>query len=436
MPAPLYSQVRNISPTTQATASPIAPAPTLASAPGNPQAPAPTSAQTLSSPVTGGTQQTNTPPGPIGSTPTSPPNPYNLPDDLVQGMTQNAQLQGVLQDMENQKNLALQGNLDRMSEIKSGYEQTEADYARRTQELSAMMEGFGTAQREQLAGKFAQQGAGLTQEMINRGMYNTGALDSARRGLSRDQQYQQLQLEDALTRQKMDYLKALTGEELQNRTGKLGFLERIDEQGPNMEDAYKLGTTVGGSQAEVPDYLKGLGYTQPAPWGGQGGGQGGGQTPPVDVGNTGEYKPIGGSLPSLPNVNLPNQYPQQPDTGGGGGGGTSGDGTGGGGGGGGGTGTGSKTDGSGGQGMPEGETDSSGKVDPSKPSQAPQTAEGKWFAEYYRTQIAPRLAREPQWEWWNDLLVSTIQNVPDAYHEEWRRRLAEIKRTHDLNANK
>lgn len=391
-------------------------------------------------PTAGGsaTPGTSTAPGPVGSTPTSPPNPYNLPSDLVQGMTQSQQFTGVLQDMQNQAQATNAANEQRYQEILAGYGGIEGDYAQRTADLTKMMEGFGDVQREEIARKFQQQEAGLTQDMINRGMYNTGALDSARRGMSSDQATQQRQLEDQLTRQKLDYLKGLTGEELQNQGNKLQFMERRTDEGPTMEDVASLAAAVGQSQAEIPDYLSAIGTQLPTSPGGTA------NTVPQapNVGTTPTLPVFNPNMGSEPNVNLGVQFPggvdpsvemfkSKPS-----GGSTIPSGSGGGG-------SGASSSGefdtfSGNKqttAEPSGGTSSSGGTTPVEKNQQAKKVEQDTVNEmsadtnpnsFWNMNIAPRLAKDPNFDWVNDGVIYNMAPTP------LQQRIKEIQRTRAL----
>jgi len=283
-------------------------------------------------------------------------NPYNLPPDLVQGMTQSDQLGGLLGQFEGARQDAKTANEQRYQQIlggggAGGYGQLEADYKARTEGLLGQVGQLGEAQRQPLNQKFEQQGAGLTQDMINRGLYNSTTLDSMRQGLSRQQQQQSLQLEDQLLRQKLDYGARLTGEELANRPQSLQFMERREDVGPSYQDVAGVAGAVGAGMAGSPDYMSGLGMggtpTGPAaPTG---------QTPvagpnPVGPGSSNVPMPSGrppGGLTSTGGLGTSSTFPV---VGGSGGSGTRMPSSGGGGGSGGGTGGGGSGGGSGGSG--------------------------------------------------------------------------------------
>lgn len=203
------------------------------------------------------------------------PNPYNLPDDLVNGQQQGQQFGGLLQQFEDSRQSANAANEARYQQAIQGYQQLDEDYAQRTQDLMGQLEGFGESYRQDLADQFQQQEAGLTQDMINRGLYNSTSLDQARQGLNRQQGRQRLQLEDALIRNRLDYGTRLTGDQLSNRPRILEAIERRNDVGPSYQDVAGVAGAVGQSQANVPDYLSALGgegYSQQA--GGGGGGTG------------------------------------------------------------------------------------------------------------------------------------------------------------------
>jgi hypothetical protein len=224
----------------------------------------------------GGVQQTTQTGGQTqaigGSTFAGPtPNPYNLPDDLVQGQTQQGQLGGLLGQFEQSRLDANAANEARYAQAIQGYQDLDQAYSQRTQDLMGNLQGFGDADRQALQDRFTQQQGGLTQDLISRGLYNATTLDQSRQALGTQQQRQSLQLEDMLRRQEMDYGKALTGEELANRPRVLEAMERRTDAGPSYQDVAGVSGAVGASQANVPDYLSALGgegYAQQAIGGG------------------------------------------------------------------------------------------------------------------------------------------------------------------------
>lgn len=357
--------------------------------------------------------------GPVGQ-PT--PNPYNLPPDLAEGYGD-----AIYQEFEDATQAAKQGNIRRFKEAKQGYKQLEADWARREQRLGGLLEGFGEAQQEELDRQFEQQRAGLTQAQIGRGMFSTSAAAAQERGLTHEQGQQQRQLQDMLTRQKMDYLTGLSADTLraQGQGGYLGLLERVNETGPDPNQLGQLATMIGAGQAGTPDYLSGLGYAeQQIPEGREPGTMPGPKdieykNPSIPRGPTskgpvlrpredredprvigrppeperpgplwektgpggegdGEYDPgkwevdVDGMPPDLPSGG-------DTDTGPGGGGDTDTD-----------------TDG-------DGETPKGGGG--GSTGQLPADITGNTF---WKTHIAPRLAKDPSWDWASDMVLRTM----------------------------
>lgn len=97
------------------------------------------------------------------------------------------------------------------------YGQVAGEYAAREQNLTQYLEGLGQSQRDDLARKEAAAQSSLQQDMINRGMISTSVMDSLRGGLTSQYGQQRTALEDTLTREKMDYLSALSGATLSAR---------------------------------------------------------------------------------------------------------------------------------------------------------------------------------------------------------------------------
>lgn len=229
-------------------------------APALPSAPAPTAQATASKSVAGPAQPRPEPPLPpvntdrqtqsgvnpfLGET-----NPYNLPPDLNQELLGN-----VYSDFQQQREAANRANEQRYQAILGGYQDLDRAYADRTQQLTGLLEGYGQAQREQLESDAARRQAGLQQDLAKRGITATSAVDAQRRGIERDLGYEQRQLDDMLTRQKLQYLTQLTGEELASRPRGLEFMERREDVGPSMQDLQSLAQLSGQAAAPTPDYL-------------------------------------------------------------------------------------------------------------------------------------------------------------------------------------
>jgi hypothetical protein len=87
-------------------------------------------------------------------------------------------------------------------------------YAAREQNLTQYLEGLGQSQRDELSRSEQGQQSALKQDMINRGMISSSVLDSLRGGITSNFGQQRRSLEDTLTREKMDYRSALSGETL------------------------------------------------------------------------------------------------------------------------------------------------------------------------------------------------------------------------------
>lgn len=231
-------------------------------------------------------------------------NPYNLPSDLVQGMTQDQQFENLLGQFETARNETNAANEARYQDILGGYNQYAGDYAQRTNDLMGNMSEFGKAQEADLARKFEQQEAGLTQDMIDRGLYNSTSLDAARRGMSYDQSAQNLQLQDMLMRQKMDYQRGVTQEELQARLPGLQFKENRTDVGPEYSDIASIAAAVGQGQAKIPDYQSALGNYPAIPVANlpQLG------VPSANVGQTPTYTPVNTTLPKTSTSTVAQSY--------------------------------------------------------------------------------------------------------------------------------
>ena len=159
-----------------------------------------------------------------------------------------------------------------ISGIPQQYQDIADAYGQRTQNLSSLLQGFGDTQRQDLEANRQLRRSEAEQDSINRGLASSTMRQSAMRGVDRDYQRNRQSLEDVLSRQQMDYMSALTGQELAARSmvpqAQLGvaqqqfaqgerplqFMERRQDVGPSLQEAYSFGSTVGAGSAPIPNY--------------------------------------------------------------------------------------------------------------------------------------------------------------------------------------
>lgn len=98
-----------------------------------------------------------------------------------------------------------------------------AGYAQREQDLSQLLEGYGEHELGRIEQRREQLRAQAKQDMLSRGITSTSAYDASMRGIEQSAADQIRGYQDALTRQKMDYMSMLTGDTLQARAGAAGF---------------------------------------------------------------------------------------------------------------------------------------------------------------------------------------------------------------------
>lgn len=102
-------------------------------------------------------------------------------------------------------------------QLASAQQQREAvaqQYGQRENELTQYLENLGQSERTELDRRRQQMLAQQQQALLQRGLTSTTAYDAAMRGIERGSMQDLLALEEKLTRQKMDYLSALSGETL------------------------------------------------------------------------------------------------------------------------------------------------------------------------------------------------------------------------------
>lgn len=95
-------------------------------------------------------------------------------------------------------------------------------YQQRYNDVLGSLAGYGQSQTQALNRNYNQLGAQQQQSLMSRGLGGTTVLDSAQRGNENDRQRALIQLNDALTAQKLGYQANLSGDYLQAQQGALG----------------------------------------------------------------------------------------------------------------------------------------------------------------------------------------------------------------------
>lgn len=152
------------------------------------------------------------------------------------------------------------------------YQNIADQYGQRVQDLGGLLKGFGDPQRQDLKERFAEDISQVPQDYINRGLANFTMLAGRKDRVKSNYEKERRALEDSLTRQQMDYMSALTGQHLaaqsmvpqatlgtaqqQFAQGErpLQFMERRNDVGPSLQEAYSFGSTVGAGSAPIPNY--------------------------------------------------------------------------------------------------------------------------------------------------------------------------------------
>jgi len=131
----------------------------------------------------------------------------------------------------------------------SRYDQLAQSYSNRETALGGLLEGLGQAERQQVEDARLRDLAAAQQSMINRGLFNTNQLESTSRGINADASRNLMDLEGRLTREKMDYLSALSGETL----GAQGLA--AEQSGDIASKKYEMGMTPTNSMADLAQLI-------------------------------------------------------------------------------------------------------------------------------------------------------------------------------------
>jgi hypothetical protein len=124
---------------------------------------------------------------------------------------------------------AQQANEQRYAEILSGYQNLATTsnasratanqailqgYDERYGRIMAELAGAGASQEQEITDAYAKERGRASQGLISRGLGNTTVRSSVDRGLQESEQKSRVQLQDTLTRQKTEYDKSLSAEQL------------------------------------------------------------------------------------------------------------------------------------------------------------------------------------------------------------------------------
>lgn len=104
-----------------------------------------------------------------------------------------------------------------------------AAFKEREEALGAKLEGYGEAERGQLAKRREQLLAKTRQDLRNRGLTSSSALESALRGIERGAAEDLKMLNERITKEKMNYMSQLTGDTLSAQTAATEFAAAIAE---------------------------------------------------------------------------------------------------------------------------------------------------------------------------------------------------------------
>ena len=187
------------------------------------------------------------------------------------------------QDQANQANIGRYGDIlgryntlanqqsRAISNVPQQYQDIASAFGQRTSDLAGRLQGFGDVQRARLEQDRDNRRQSVEASAVNRGLSNSTIRENMLVGV--EDQYQQArnELEDATNRQQMDYLSALTGQELSARSmvpqaqmgvaqqqfamgeRPLQFMERRTDTGPSLADVAHYSTTAGTGSAGIPN---------------------------------------------------------------------------------------------------------------------------------------------------------------------------------------
>ena len=157
----------------------------------------------ISGTVSSQTTMTNQP----VSSPEPPPpatyEPTNVPDPNA-----------IYQQAMEQAQLIAQQQVDQLQAALQQQQEAAAGYQTREDELRQQLEGYGQADLAQAEAQRQQALAAMRQDMINRGIISTSAYGAGLQNVENQSAQQLNQLQDRLTRERMDYLTALSGQTL------------------------------------------------------------------------------------------------------------------------------------------------------------------------------------------------------------------------------
>lgn len=157
----------------------------------------------------------------------------------ARGPTQQQQL---AQDYQNQYNEARASNIQRYEQILTGKE----GYGERLAEGRSTIEGLGAGQRSRIEEEYGAPGQELRGKvggamygnLVSRGLAGTSEMTNVARGVARARGQETLDLEDRLSREKMDYVQGL-------QKDRLDFMERREDEYPSLEMLTSLSQGLG-----------------------------------------------------------------------------------------------------------------------------------------------------------------------------------------------
>ena len=155
------------------------------------------------------------------------------------------------------------------------YENIKGRYQDRYDRNLASLEGYGDSMRTDIARQGDRNRASYDQDLIDRGLGNTTVRTSAQRGANEDELRANVELEDSITRNKINLDSQLMKD-------KLDFMERREDVGPDNAMFAQLLQQYGASGANNGTGTgggAGTGTGTGTTGGGTGGGPGGGGTP-------------------------------------------------------------------------------------------------------------------------------------------------------------
>lgn len=144
---------------------------------------------------------------------------YSMPYSAATPDEQNQVVSDLARQTQEAFDAANQANEQRYQDILGGYQTRE-------EAANALVQALGASQAEDINRSYAQSQAGMRQNMVDRGLFNTTVLDSSARGIESDRQKSLRDLTETIARIRLGTMLGTSGD-------RLGFMERRNDVGPD-----------------------------------------------------------------------------------------------------------------------------------------------------------------------------------------------------------